>query len=58
VLNKIDCEEAQEHQASFEQRYPYSKDTLFPISALTGEGLAPFIAAMRTLAQANGKRFK
>ena len=51
VLNKIDCEEAQMHLSSFKERYPYPQNTLFPLSALTQEGVAPFVQAMRLLAQ-------
>lgn len=49
VLNKTDCEESQEHYASFVQRYPFSEETLFPLSALSRDGLGPLVSAMRTL---------
>ncbi len=48
VLNKMDCEESKDQYESFKQRYPFSEQTLFPISALTGEGLPPLIQAMRS----------
>jgi len=47
ALNKIDAEGSQEHIESFRNRYPYSKDSLFEISALKNEGIAPLIEAMR-----------
>src|SRR5690348_742856 len=49
VLNKMDCEEAQENYTSFTQRYPFSKETLYPLSALSRDGLGPLVGAMRTL---------
>ncbi|HEY2810661.1 MAG TPA: GTPase ObgE [Rhabdochlamydiaceae bacterium] len=53
VLNKIDCEEeASVHSTAFQKRYPYPQETLYAISALSGDGLAPFVEAMRALAQA------
>ncbi len=58
VLNKIDCEESLEHLDTFRERYPYSKETLFEISASTGEGLKPFVQQMRNLAQATVTRYK
>lgn len=39
ALNKIDQEGAQENLASFYERYPFPKETLFPISGATKEGL-------------------
>ena len=57
VLNKIDCEEAKTNLPRFLEQYPYPSNTLFLLSASTAEGIAPFISVMRTLAQANGKRF-
>lgn len=39
ILNKTDAEGAQEHMADFYSKYPYDKDTLFPISAKEGQGL-------------------
>jgi len=49
VLNKIDQEGAEEHLHNFIQNYPFAKETLFPISAMLGEGIAPLVAAMRQL---------
>jgi GTPase len=48
VLNKMDYEEAKKHCELFKNRYPFSEQTLFPISALAGEGLQPLITAMRS----------
>jgi len=39
VLNKTDCEEAQENLATFQKKYPYPKETLLPISALAAQGI-------------------
>lgn len=50
VLNKLDCEEAQANLPPFLDRYPYPRETLYTLSAFTGEGTAPFIAALRTFA--------
>lgn len=47
VLNKMDAEDASIHYESFKQRYPFGAHTLFPLSALTGDGLDPLIDAMR-----------
>lgn len=47
VLNKMDCEEAQEQLTRFKELYPHAPETLFPISALSGEGITPLIQAMR-----------
>jgi GTP-binding protein len=57
ALNKVDIEGADEHIEHFRKTYPFPKDTLFEISALTGAGLEELIEAMRTKAQANGKRY-
>ncbi len=51
ALNKIDQEGAAELAASFRSRYPFAPDTLFEISALENIGLAPFLDAVRCLAQ-------
>lgn len=56
ALNKID-KGNEELITSFKERYPYSEETLFEISALQEEGLSPFIEKMRALAQANGKKY-
>jgi GTP-binding protein len=58
ALNKIDQEGAEEHLKNFYQNYPFARETLFPISAMHGEGLEPLLDAMRKLAQVNGMRFK
>lgn len=56
VLNKIDLEDAELYLDGFRQLFPTSH--LFPISAATGEGVAPLLIAMRELAQVKGKRYK
>ncbi len=58
ALNKIDQEGAEEHLKNFYEKYPFAKETLFPISAMNGENLEPLLEAMRALAQVNGLRFK
>lgn len=58
ALNKVDTEEAKDRIKTFCEFYPFAKNHLFSISALTGEGLPSLIEAVRVLAQANGKRFK
>ncbi len=49
VLNKTDQEGAEEHLQAFIEKYPFDKDTLFPISALLKQGIKPLIAAVRQL---------
>lgn len=49
VLNKIDCETTTQNLEKFKQKYPYSKTTLFPISAMHKEGIEPLLKAMRQL---------
>ncbi len=49
ALNKIDQEGAEEHLKNFYQNYPFPKETLFPISAIRGEGLAPLKEALKLL---------
>jgi len=49
ALNKVDQEGAAEHLKSFYERYPFSKETLFPISALQKEGIEPLLDAMKRL---------
>jgi GTP-binding protein len=51
ALNKIDQEGAQELADSFRSRYPFDPSTLFEISALAGQQIAPFLKALRSLAQ-------
>ncbi len=58
ALNKIDQEGADEHLRSFTEKYPFAKETLFPISAMQSVGLEPLLEVMRRLAQVNGPRFK
>src|SRR5581483_1389463 len=58
ALNKIDELDAEEQLEKFYAKYPFSKETLFPISAMLNEGIAPLLDAMRQLAQVNGRRFK
>ncbi len=53
ALNKIDQEGAEEHLKNFYQKYPFPKETLFPISALNREGIAPLLEALRALVTAN-----
>lgn len=43
VLNKIDADESKDHIEHFLSCYPENRDHLFQISALTGEGLDPFV---------------
>lgn len=49
ALNKIDQEGAEQYLTAFLQNYPFPKETLFPISAMKGDGLKPLIEAMRSL---------
>lgn len=56
ALNKTD-KAAEENVASFKERYPYDPSTLFEISALEEKGLSPFVEQMRSLAQADGKKY-
>ncbi len=58
ALNKIDQEGAKEHLQNFYQNYPFSKETLFPISAMQEEGLEPLLEATKKLSQLHGIRFK
>lgn len=58
ALNKIDQEGADENLKLFYDKYPFAKETLFPISAMQGAGLEPLLDAMRKLAQVDGLRFK
>lgn len=57
ALNKSDTEAAVELVEAFKEVNVVPSEQLFVISALTGEGLSPFMEAVRKLAQANGKRF-
>jgi GTP-binding protein len=49
ALNKVDQEGAESYLETFTQNYPFPKETLFPISAMRGEGLKPLVEAMHTL---------
>jgi len=51
LLNKIDKSDT--HLALFKKQYPFAQDTLFEISALEKQGLAPFIEKMRQLSPVN-----
>lgn len=51
VLNKIDQEGAEEHLKTFVERYPFAKETLFPISAMESIGIKPLLEAMRKVVQ-------
>jgi len=57
ALNKIDKEDCLEEWTHFQQLYPFSLDTLFPISSKTKKGLNAFKEALRDLAQRDGKKF-
>ncbi len=56
ALNKVD-KESNENLQVFKENYPFDPETLFEISALEENGLAPFVEKMRFLAQANGKKY-
>lgn len=49
ALNKVDKEGAGDAIAAFQKEYPFPKETLFTISAATGEGLGAFLKALQTL---------
>lgn len=51
ALNKIDQEEAAEIAATFIERYPFDKETLFQISALNGTNLNSLKQAAQNLVQ-------
>lgn len=57
ALNKADKEETAPIIDAFKARYPFEKSSLFTISSTTGEGIHPFKAALRQLAQKDGKKF-
>ena len=57
ALNKVD-KGNEKHLEEFKKSYPFPKDTLFEISALEEKGLESFISKMRSLAQANGKKYR
>ncbi|MES2345864.1 MAG: GTPase ObgE [Chlamydiota bacterium] len=57
ALNKMDIDGADTHIERFREAYTLPDDTIFGISALTGDGLTNLIEAMRAKAQASGKRY-
>ncbi len=56
LLNKIDITDEGKIK-SFRKNYPFSKNTLFEISALLEKGLNNLKATIQQLSQVNGKRF-
>lgn len=52
ALNKSDLPEAQGHLKQFMKKYPFPKETIFPISAKEKQNLEPFVKAMRNMAGA------
>ena len=57
ALNKIDQEDAVEHMKYFQEHYPFDPSTLFPISAMNGEGISPFVIKLREVAQSLEKKY-
>ena len=57
ALNKIDQEGSRELADQFHAQYPFSPSTLFEISAQEQMGLAPFLEALRALAQRESIRY-
>lgn len=57
VLNKIDEDGAEEQAKRFREKVEVDPSCIFEISALAEIGIAPFLEAMRSLAQVGGKRF-
>ncbi len=57
ALSKMDAEGSEEISQAFTKAHPALIDTIFKISAHTGEGIPPLLQGMRSLAQRNGKRF-
>lgn len=53
ALNKIDQEGADEHLKTFSNDYSFSKETLFPISAMNAQGLEPLKIALCKLVAAH-----
>ncbi|MDR3625061.1 MAG: GTPase ObgE [Chlamydiales bacterium] len=39
VLNKMDADDSEMYAEEFREKYPFTKETLFEISALTGDGI-------------------
>ncbi len=58
ALNKMDLEEAPRLAKEFRDRYPFDLSTLFEISAKENIGIAPFLNAIRTLAQRDVVRYR
>ena len=57
ALNKVDIEGASEMVQAFRNQYSFPQETLFEISALTGQGCDALKEAIRHLAQRDGKKF-
>jgi len=57
ALNKVDLEEAKEYLDTFKERYPFDSSTLFEISCKEETGIASLLEKVRSLAQADGKKF-
>ena len=57
ALNKVDTEVSELFIEEFRAAAAVAPESLFVISALHGHGLEAFMEHVRTLAQANGKRF-
>lgn len=57
ALNKCDIDIAEEYISAFKEASIVQESQLFVISSLSGEGVEAFMEAVRSLAQAHGKRF-
>lgn len=57
VLNKSDLDSKGKNKKAFEKKFSFNPSNLFTLSALKENGLVPFLEKMRTLAQANGKKY-
>lgn len=51
VLNKMDKEDAKENAKLFKKQYPFSKETLFEISALEGKNIPSLIEGIQRVTQ-------
>ncbi len=58
VLNKMDTEDSAKNLQEFKKKFTQDKDLLFPLSALTGDDVSPFIFKLKKAAQINGMRFR
>jgi len=58
VLNKMDKEGASEEAASFKEKYPFDKGTLFEISALEEQGLSSFLAKLQEIHRKNSPAYQ